>query len=1165
MAREIRLDFKIDGNAKETADDLREIALEADKLQAKFDALKTVEVKIKVDDSELKRAMGSMGKNPFATFTASANKAQGAATGFAGGIMEMASSMASLIPMAGPFIKVFTSAFSAIQKGVELLQALEEATSESLGQVTQISAAFNESIDASEYERMTAIIQSSSQATGVEFDKMTEYMIAATKTLKGTAHEAAATAGVLNRMLGQERGAESLEWIQEYSVQFRKLGLDLEAAAAVAINSRALGIYQDKAFDAFKEFGLKINDLSTSEEKVLRDANLFKYFEQIRKGSVPVSEALSKIGADVKKLSDEGKDITPVIKAMFGSAGEDMGAAAVKLFEMTKLTGQLKESYLSLAESEKYLVQSQQASNEQFNKFSTTIGPSVQGLLTSLSAAWNSVKAVFWNVATIIGKEIAPIFNKISGTIRDLVEQAKQGKGIFAELAGLFRGIGMAVAVVIRHMGTWITGMKDGKVTIAGLIPPIFAVIKSIVIFVARIATAENAMQKFFNVLSDGFSIFGSASETFKKEFAVTQKVVNAGKVVDDMEKTIMEEIKKGGAIFLTPDVNVTPTGFGKDGVKSPTGDGKAGESANDKAKRLLDENLFLLEKNADEERKINDHKYAMLEQTKLQHVKNEHKIDKAYVKDNFALYDAFYRARLKLTEQDVINISENNESLGKYLAKLDKDRFEMAKSYFNKRQELKMAELDADNKLKEKEFEIERERVAALKASYEAQVNERLAQRLREQDNAERHAAVMVETEYEKEEIILQGLQSRIRLEQEALAQQLRMEGLSAEEILRLKRESKARIDALNEETINKEIEFTKRRADNLKAFMSEMSKAMSNLSGPLGGAVNKTIKGVEDFMATMKKIGEINKEGGGTPMAGIIAGITLANTALQSFGEITQTIMAEQTKAVDAEIAAQNKQIENVRKLIEAEKARNEEINRRREIENALAENRIEELEQLKTTIPESEREMADKHIALEKAKIVNVEEARKQQEAAQNQRLQAEERKREALEKKKQKMQQKAFEVQRAANIADVVSKGAIAIMTALVQLGPILGAIAGVGIGITTGVNVALIASQRNPYAFEEGTLFVKGGRLGKDSVPAILAGGEAVIPYRTNVDYHDAIRAIYSRSVSPEKMNAAANGTAPSVTISIDENGFNKSIVTAYEKKLIRDKKMHLNI
>jgi len=747
-----------------------------------------------------------------------------------------------------------------------------------------------------------------------------------------------------------------------------------------------------------------------------------------------------------------------------------------------------------------------------------------------------------------------------------MIEQAKSGKGIFAELAGLFRGIGMAVASVIRGMSGFSQGMKDGKVSLKGIIPPIFAVIKSIATFVARIATAGNIIKKFFDAVADGFSFTGSFSESLNKYFSADTAAVKAvQKGVDDFQKILMEEMEKGGKFMITPDVNVTPTDVGSGGVKSPTGDGKAGESATDKAKRILEENLFLLEKNADEERKINDHKYAMLEQTKLQHVKNEHKIDKAYVKDNFALYDAFYRARLKLTEQDVINISENNESLGKYLAKLDKDSFEMAKSYFNKRQELKMAELDADNKLKEKEFEIERERVAALKASYEAQVNERLAQRLREQDNAERHATIMVETEYEKEEIILQGLQSRIRLEQEALAQQLRMEGLSAEEILRLKRESKARIDALNEETINKEIEFTKRRADNLKAFMSEMSKAMSNLSGPLGGAVNKTIKGVEDFMATMKKIGEINKEGGETPMAGIIAGITLANTALQSFGEITQTIMAEQTKAIDAEIAAQNKQIENVRKLIEAEKARNEEINRRQEIENALAANRIEELEQLKTTVPEAEKEMADRHIALEKAKIVNVEEARKQQEAAQNQRLQVEERKREALEKKKQKMQQKAFEVQRAANIVDVVSKGAIAIMTALAQLGPIGGPIAAVGIGVTTAVNTALIASQKNPYAFEDGTLFVKGGKLGKDSVPAILAGGEAVIPYRTNVDYHDAVKAIFNRSVSPEKMNAAANGTAPSVTINIDENGFNKSIVTAYEKKLIRDKKMHLNI
>ncbi len=1173
MAREIRLNFKIDGNVKGFANDLRETAAEADRLQQKLDDLKVVKVKIEVDDSELDAAMKKMNKGgSFKAYASGANAATAATNELIGSFTSMVSNMLGAVPMLGVVTKALGAVYSFLEANVKLLVAVQEATSEALGQVGQVSAVFSEAINPDEYERMTAIIQSASNMTGESFDKMTEYMVAATKTLQATAHEAATTSVVLTRMLGEERGKEALEWIQEYSVQFAKLGLTLEDAAAVAINSRVLGIYQDKAFDALKEVGLKINDLSTSEEKVLRDAKLFTYIEELRKSAVPARETLGKMGEAIKKMADQGKDVGPIFKALASAAGEDMGAAAVKLFEMVQLTGDLEDTYYSLAEAVNYEIKSQQTANEQFNLFSTTIGPAINNLLSSMGAAWNSIKTIFWNVATTIGKELVPVFNMIAETFRELIDQAKQGKGPLAELAGVMRVLASWVATAVRGFANWFTSLKNGKKTVGGFIDVVFDLAESIAVFIGNIVGAKDALKKFLSALRQALNPFGSVSESLNEAFgSETETTRRWVKNLRDMRAEMKKAAKEGGSLLVGSDVEVTPTDFGAGGLKSPTAAGAGGkeESAAEKEKRLLEENIFLLEKNAEEEKKINDHKLAMQVIDEENHAKKLHEIDSKLQKDNLRLYNAFYMAKLNLSEQEVLGYLEDQEKLGRYLASLSKERFEMAKDFFRKREELHLSSLDTQNKYEEKMFNLEMQRIEKIKAAEVERINKKTEDSLSYLDSETNVNQTLADSEYKKDEIALASILKKVEVVKAQRDELLKVENLSAEERVKIEQEAQQKITLLLQEYGDKSVAVTVKRADAISSFLDQIYKEAMKLSGPLGGAFNTIASGFDAFYERAKKIKEMVEMGmpkSKAAVAGLASAFTLAQTSAAGAAQAINSVIAAQTAAVDAELAAHQKKVDNLKELIEAEKQRNEEINRRQEIENALAENRIEELEQLKSTIPESEKEMADRHIELERSKIRNVDDAKKQQESQQASRLAIEEKRREALERKKQKLQQKAFEVNRAANIVEVISKGAIAVMTALAQLGPIAGAIAGAGIAVTTGVNVAMISSQKNPYAFEDGTLFVKGGKLGKDSVPAWLAGGEAVIPYKNNLDYHDAVKAIYTRSVSPEVMNGVARGDGGTkVMINIDEYGFNKSIVTANEKKLLRDKKMHLKI
>ena len=89
--------------------------------------------------------------------------------------------------------------------------------------------------------------------------------------------------------------------------------------------------------------------------------------------------------------------------------------------------------------------------------------------------------------------------------------------------------------------------------------------------------------------------------------------------------------------------------------------------------------------------------------------------------------------------------------------------------------------------------------------------------------------------------------------------------------------------------------------------------------------------------------------------------------------------------------------------------------------------------------------------------------------------------------ALEKKKsdkiEKIQREAFEQDKQAKIAQTIVSGALAIIQALATLGPIGGAIAAIGIGATTGFQIAKIKAAT----------FADGGYTGEGIMPADSTG------------------------------------------------------------------------
>ena len=131
--------------------------------------------------------------------------------------------------------------------------------------------------------------------------------------------------------------------------------------------------------------------------------------------------------------------------------------------------------------------------------------------------------------------------------------------------------------------------------------------------------------------------------------------------------------------------------------------------------------------------------------------------------------------------------------------------------------------------------------------------------------------------------------------------------------------------------------------------------------------------------------------------------------------------------------------------------------------------------------------------------------------------------------ALERQSQreiaKIKTDAARKQRQADVVQAAVNGAIAITRAYATMvDPISASIAAIGIGITTGLQIAAIKNQPLPK-FAKGTKGVEGaGTDTSDSILAYLSKGEMVIPTKTKESYFPALDLIFDKKVSPSIAN-----------------------------------------
>lgn len=177
--------------------------------------------------------------------------------------------------------------------------------------------------------------------------------------------------------------------------------------------------------------------------------------------------------------------------------------------------------------------------------------------------------------------------------------------------------------------------------------------------------------------------------------------------------------------------------------------------------------------------------------------------------------------------------------------------------------------------------------------------------------------------------------------------------------------------------------------------------------------------------------------------------------------------------------------------------------------------------------------------------------------------------------ALERQSQreiaKIKSDAARKQRQADIAQAAVNGALAVTKAFATMDPISASIAAIGIGVTTGLQIAAIKNQPLPK-FAKGTKGVEGpGTDTSDSILAYLSKGEMVIPTKTKESYFPALDLIFDKKVSPSIANELLiEASKGNYNISNDYNNpvyVNSSVAIDYDRldKLFSRNKSTTNI
>jgi hypothetical protein len=216
---------------------------------------------------------------------------------------------------------------------------------------------------------------------------------------------------------GANAQGEFLKELREYPAQFRAANISLEEFLALSIDAAKSGVYDDKALDAVKEFGLSVRE----QLKGTRDAFIAAFgedftnqlFTNLNSGAITTSEALKLVTDQVQKTGLSGKELQGLISTVFRAAGEDAGEYVLTLGDVLGNTDKLFVAETDLQKQLQRNIEVTQSLNEETAKYSQTVIDaeiSRKEFLNGLKSIGLFITDTFIGILNAVGKSFSELF-----------------------------------------------------------------------------------------------------------------------------------------------------------------------------------------------------------------------------------------------------------------------------------------------------------------------------------------------------------------------------------------------------------------------------------------------------------------------------------------------------------------------------------------------------------------------------------------------------------------------------------------------------------------------------------------------------------------------------------------------------------------------------------
>ena len=216
---------------------------------------------------------------------------------------------------------------------------------------------------------------------------------------------------------GANAQGEFLKELKEYPAQFKAANIGLEEFLALSIDSAKSGIYDDKALDAVKEFGLSVRE----QLKGTRDAFVAAFgeeftnnlFNNLNTGAITTGEALKLVTKEVQNTGVSGKELQGLISTVFRAAGEDAGEYVLTLGDVLNNTDNLFVAETDLQKQLERNIKVTQDLNEETAKYSQTVIDaeiSRKEFLNGLKSIGLFITDTFIGILNAVGKSFSELF-----------------------------------------------------------------------------------------------------------------------------------------------------------------------------------------------------------------------------------------------------------------------------------------------------------------------------------------------------------------------------------------------------------------------------------------------------------------------------------------------------------------------------------------------------------------------------------------------------------------------------------------------------------------------------------------------------------------------------------------------------------------------------------